>query len=48
VRFTLDRIKMGEFVNPRWLTAPARVVAAIIASLNAWLLVEIASAWVRP
>lgn len=48
VRFTADRIKMGEFVNPRWLTVLAWVVAAIIASLNAWLLVQTASAWVRP
>jgi manganese transport protein len=48
VRFTSDRIKMGEFVNPRWLTVLAWVVAAIIASLNAWLLVQTASAWVRP
>ncbi|HJR67740.1 MAG TPA: Nramp family divalent metal transporter [Gemmatimonadaceae bacterium] len=48
VRFTSDRIKMGEFANPRWLTVLAWVVAAIIASLNAWLLVQTASAWVRP
>ena len=48
VRFTSDRIKMGEFVNPRWLSALAWVVAAIIASLNAWLLVQTASSWVKP
>jgi manganese transport protein len=48
VRFTSDRIKMGEFVNPPWLTALAWAVAAIIASLNAWLLVQTATAWVRP
>jgi manganese transport protein len=47
VRFTSDRIKMGEFVNPRWLTALAWAVAAAIASLNAWLLVQTASSWVR-
>ena len=48
VRFTSDRIKMGEFVNPRWLSVLAWVVAAIIASLNAWLLVQTASSWVKP
>ena len=48
VRFTSDRIKMGEFVNPRWLSGLAWVVAAIIASLNAWLLVQTASSWVKP
>jgi len=48
VRFTSDRIKMGEFVNPRWLSALAWIVAAIIASLNAWLLVQTASSWVKP
>ena len=48
VRFTSDRIKMGEFVNPRWLMLLAWAVAAIIASLNAWLLVQTTSAWVRP
>lgn len=48
MRFTSDRIKMGEFVNLRWLTVLTWVVAAIIASRNAWLLVQTASAWVRP
>ena len=48
VRFTSDRIKMGEFVNARWLSVLAWVVAVIIASLNAWLLVQTASSWVKP
>ena len=48
VRFTSDRIKMGEFVNQRWLTALAWIVAAAIASLNAWLLLQTISGWVRP
>ncbi len=39
VRFTSDRLKMGEFVNPTWLKALAYTVAVIIAGLNAWLLV---------
>jgi manganese transport protein len=48
VRFASDRIKMGELVNARWLTRLAWVVAAILASLNARLLVQTASAWVQP
>ena len=43
VRFTSDPIKMGEFVNPRWLKRAAYLVAAIIAALNGWLLVQILS-----
>ncbi len=42
VMFTGDRKKMGEFVNGRWLQALAWVTAAVIAGLNAWLLVETA------
>jgi Mn2+/Fe2+ NRAMP family transporter len=30
---------MGEFVNGRWLQALSWFVAALIAGLNAWLLV---------
>ena len=41
VRFTSDKLKMGEFVNARWLTVLAYFVAIIIASLNAWLLIQI-------
>ena len=41
VRFTSDPIKMGEFVNSRWLKALAYLVAAIIAALNGWLLVQV-------
>jgi len=44
VRFTSDKLKMGEFANPRWLQVAAYVVAFIIASLNGWLLVQIFSA----
>jgi manganese transport protein len=40
VMFTGDRKKMGEFVNGRWLQALAWLTAALIAGLNAWLLVE--------
>jgi manganese transport protein len=40
VRFTSDRLKMGEFVNPLWLKALAYFVAVLIALFNAWLLVQ--------
>jgi len=40
VRFTSDRVKMGEFVNPRWLQGLAYAVAVVIAGLNGWLLVQ--------
>jgi manganese transport protein len=40
VRFTSDRAKMGEFVNPPWLKALAYTVAVVIAGLNAWLLAQ--------
>jgi manganese transport protein len=42
VRFTSQREKMGEFVNPPWLKATAYLVAIIIAALNGWLLVQTA------
>lgn len=45
VRFTSDRVKMGEFVNPGWLKAAAYSVAFVIASLNAWLLVQTFAGW---
>ena len=40
VRFTSERAKMGEFVNPGWLKILAYTVAFGIAALNAWLLVQ--------
>jgi manganese transport protein len=43
VKFTSDRLKMGEFVNPTWLKALAYTVAVAIAGFNAWLLVQIFS-----
>ncbi len=45
VRFTSDRVKMGEFVNPRWLKALAYFVALVIACLNAWLLAQTFRTW---
>jgi manganese transport protein len=40
VKFTSEKLKMGEFVNPRWLQALAYLVACIIAGLNIWLLIQ--------
>ncbi|HWJ23123.1 MAG TPA: Nramp family divalent metal transporter [Gemmatimonadaceae bacterium] len=40
VRFTSERAKMGDFVNPPWLKGLAYLVAALIAGLNVWLLVQ--------
>lgn len=40
VLFTSNRKLMGEFVNARWLTAVSWCAAALIAGLNAWLLVK--------
>jgi manganese transport protein len=42
VRFTSDRVKMGEFANPVWLKTLAYLVAGVIATLNGWLLVQTA------
>lgn len=40
VRFTSDRAKMGVFVNGRWLTLAACMVAALIVALNTKLLYD--------
>ena len=45
VAFTSDRRKMGGFANPVWLKACAWAVAALIAGLNAWLLVQTVHSW---
>ncbi len=45
VMFTSDRRKMGDFVNAPWVKALAYLVAMIIASLNAWLLVQTFRGW---
>ncbi len=42
VWFTSDKLKMGRFVNPTWLKVLAYTVAMVIASLNAWLLLQMA------
>jgi manganese transport protein len=45
VMFTSDRAKMGALVNPLWLKVLAYAVAAVIASLNVWLLVQTLRGW---
>ena len=40
VRFTSEKVKMGEFANPVWLKSLAYLVASVIAGLNIWLLVQ--------
>ena len=40
VRFTSERAKMGEFVNPAWLKLLAYTVACVIAALNIWLILQ--------
>ena len=47
VRFTSDRTKMGEFVNPAWLKTLAYGVAVVIAVLNVLVLVQAFGAWLR-
>jgi manganese transport protein len=45
VRFTSERAKMGEFVNPMWLKILAYAVFTVIASLNGWLLFQTFARW---
>lgn len=45
VMFTSERAKMGEFTNPMWLKVLAYTVAFIIATLNAWLLLQTFGNW---
>lgn len=40
VMFTASKAKMGEFVAPRWLTAAAALIAAIVVTLNVKLLMD--------
>ncbi|MGI8813420.1 MAG: Nramp family divalent metal transporter [Pyrinomonadaceae bacterium] len=47
VMFTSDRLKMGEFVNPMWRKTLSYSVAVIIAALNAWLLSQIFTEWIK-
>jgi manganese transport protein len=40
IQFTIDRRKMGEFANPRWLQMLGWGVAFLIAGANLYLLVQ--------
>ena len=42
IQFTASRVKMGALVAPRWLTAFAVVIAAIIVALNVKLIADFA------
>ena len=41
VKFTSEKAKMGEFVNPAWLKWTSWCIAYFIAALNVWLLVQV-------
>ena len=45
VMFTSDKLKMGPFVNPRWLNVLAWAVTAIIVVLNSYLLFQTFGSW---
>jgi manganese transport protein len=45
VMFTGDKIKMGQFVNRRWLSLLAWAVTAVIVGLNGYLLLQTFSGW---
>lgn len=45
VMFTSDKLKMGRFVNKRWLTYLAWIVTVIIVGLNSYLLVQTFADW---
>jgi len=45
VMFTSSKLKMGEFLNPVWIKGLAWTAAVLIASLNAWLLVQTVREW---
>ncbi|MEH2361424.1 Nramp family divalent metal transporter [Nostoc sp.] len=45
VMFTSNKSLMGEFVNPWWLQILSWLVAIVIGSLNAWLLLQTILSW---
>lgn len=45
VMFTSDPVRMGVYVNPKWLTALSWAVGLVIAALNGWLLVQTFGSW---
>jgi len=38
MRFTGDKVKMGEFVNPLWIKLLGWTITVVIIALNLWLL----------
>jgi manganese transport protein len=47
VRFTSSKLKMGPFVNPRWVQVVAWLVASIIMTLNGKLVYEQVAGWIN-
>lgn len=47
IQFTSSREKMGEFANPVWVRVCAWVAAAIIVSLNVWLVIQTFGDWLE-
>jgi len=46
VRFTSDKLKMGDFVNSTLLRIASYMVAGVIAALNVWLLFQTVRVWI--
>jgi manganese transport protein len=46
IQFTSDKVKMGSFVNTRWVKVLAWTAAVIIVGLNANLVVQTISDWI--
>jgi manganese transport protein len=47
IQFTSNKEKMGEFANPGWVRVLAWVAAAIIVSLNVWLVIRTFGEWLE-
>lgn len=47
IQFTSNREKMGEFANPLWVRILAWTAAAIIVSLNVWLVIRTFGGWLE-
>jgi manganese transport protein len=47
IQFTSDRNRMGEFSNPGWVRLLAWTAAAIIVSLNIWLVIRTFGDWLE-
>ena len=47
IQFTSSRDKMGEFANAVWVRVLAWTAAAIIVSLNVWLVIRIFGEWIQ-